>query len=51
MDKRTLELQVEFEKPLYISMETEPNYLEVIIRDGSLFLSEDVLPLNASKSG
>ena len=48
MDKRSLELQINFENPLYISMDAEPNYLKVIIRDGSLFLSEDGLPLNFS---
>ena len=50
MDKRKLELQIDFEKPLYISMETDPNILQVIVRDGSLFLSDDGLPLNSSKS-
>ena len=50
MDKRTLELQIDFEKPLYVSMEAEPNYLQVTVRDGSLFISEDGLPLNTSNN-
>ena len=29
MDKRKLELQIDFESPLYISTEDEPEYLEV----------------------
>ena len=46
-----LELQVKFVTPIFISMEEEPEELEVIIRDGSIFLSNDGLPLKlANKS-
>ena len=52
MDKRKLELQVTFENSLYISREEDhPEYLNIKINDGSLFLSEDYLPLNLESEG
>ena len=51
MDKRALKLQMTFENTLYISREEEDEYLEIKINDGSLFLSEDFLPLNLESEG
>ena len=51
MDKRALKLQLTFENTLYISREEEDEYLEIKINDGSLFLSEDFLPLNLESEG
>ena len=45
MEKRKLELQVNFEKPLYISMEEDPEYLEVKMLDVNMFISEEGLPI------
>ena len=45
MNSRSLELQLNFEKPLYISTEREPEILEVKFLDRQLFLSTDGLPL------
>ena len=45
MAERYLELQIDFTSPLYISTEEEPEMLEIIISDGSMFLSTDWLPL------
>ena len=40
MDKRKLELQIDFESPLYISTEDEPEYLEVQMLNVYQFVSE-----------
>ena len=45
---RSLQLQIDFNHPIYISMEEEAEYVEVMIRDGSIFLSENGLPLELS---
>ena len=45
MEKRKLELQLNFEKPLYVSTEEEPEYLEVQLMDVNMFISEEFLPL------
>ena len=45
MDKRSLDLQITFENPLYISVNEEGEKLEIHINDGSAFLSELGLPL------
>ena len=45
-DTRSTDLQVDFEYPIYISMEEEPEYIEVVINDGSIFMSKLGLPLN-----
>ena len=42
---RTLSLKISFENPIYISAEEDPELLEIVIRDGSMFLSESGLPL------
>ena len=47
MEKRKLELQLNFEDPLYISMEEEPEELEVKLLVNR-FISEDELPLLTS---
>ena len=48
MNKRTLSLQFEFENPIYISAEIDPETLGIEISDGSIFLSEAGLPLELS---
>ena len=50
MAERYLELQIDFKSPLYISTEEEPEMLEIIISDGSMFLSTDWLPLELTQS-
>ena len=50
MAERYLELQIDFKSPLYISTEEEPEMLEIIISDGSMFLSTDWLPLELTHS-
>ena len=45
MDKRSLQLQIAFENPLFVSTEYEPEVLEIKISDGAIFLSVDGLPL------
>ena len=50
MAERYLELQIDFTSPLYISTEEEPEMLEIIISDGSMFLSTDGLPLKLTQS-
>ena len=45
MYKRKLELQLNFEKPLYVSTAEEPEYLEVRLLDTYMFISEEGLPL------
>ena len=44
-DTRSMDLQIDFENPSYISMEDEPEYIQVIINDGSIFMSKEGLPL------
>ena len=46
---RELVLVIDFEKPLYVSTEEDPEYLEIVIRDGSLFLSQEGLPLEINQ--
>ena len=48
MDKRKLELQLNFESPLYISTEDEPEYLEVQMLNVNTFISEEGLPLETA---
>lgn len=38
-----------FENPIYVSVEEEPELLQILFRDGSLFLSEDGLPLDLTQ--
>ena len=45
MKTRRLELQLNFDKPLYISSFKEPEILEVKIKDTQQFVSTDGLPL------
>ena len=45
MDKRSLHLQMNFKKPLYVSSAGEPDYLEVVFQDVEHFCSEEFLPL------
>lgn len=47
--KRSLELQITFENPIYISMEEEPEFAEVTIKQASIFISEAGLPLDMSQ--
>ena len=49
MDKRSLDLQVTFENPLYISVSEESEELLVNFNDGSAFLSDVGLPLNLAQ--
>ena len=49
-DTRSMDLQVDFENPVYISMEEEPEFIEVVINDGTIFMSEEGLPLDIAKS-
>ena len=46
MNKRSLELQMTFENPLYISIQEESEVLAVTFNDGTAFLSEAGLPLS-----
>ena len=48
MEKRKLELQLNFEDPLYISTEEEPEYLEVKMLNTNQFISEEGLPLKTA---
>ena len=43
--KRSLKVQIDFSNPIYVSMEEDPEMAEVVINDGSIFISEDGLPL------
>ena len=43
--ERSMEIQMDFENPIYISIEDEPEVLQFICNDGSVFLSVDELPL------
>ena len=45
MKSRSLEIQLNFEKPLYISSQSEPEVLEVKIKDSLQFFSTEGLPL------
>ena len=50
MEKRKLELQLNFEDPLYISMEEEPEVLEIELLDfNKLVSAEEGLPLQTSE--
>ena len=49
-DTRSMDLQVDFEYPIYISMEEEPEYIEVVINDGSIFMSKLGLPLDIANT-
>ena len=47
MTERYLELQMDFKRPMYISIEEDyPEMLEIIIADDSLFMSSDGMPLD-----
>ena len=48
-DERSLDLQIYFDNPNFVSMEEDPEYVRVIIRDGSIFVSEDGLPLELAE--
>ena len=43
---QTLEIELLFDNPIYVSVEEEPELLQILIKDGSLFLSEEGLPLD-----
>ena len=45
MTKRSLELQIDFANPNYVSREEEPELLEITYNGGELFVSEIGLPL------
>ena len=45
MEKRSLEFQITFEKPLYVSSAGEPDSLGVLVQDVGYFLSEEGLPI------
>ena len=50
MDKRKLELKINFNDPLYISTEDEPEVLEIKILDVNHFISDpEGLPLVTNK--
>ena len=45
MEKRSLQLQINFEKPLYVSASGEPDYLGVTFKNVEHFCSEEFLPI------
>ena len=46
MGTRSMELQLNFENPLYISVNSDSEKLVVVFNDGTALLSEDGLPLD-----
>ena len=45
MTKRSLKLQINFENPIYVSTEEEPEQLEITFNGGQVFASEEGLLL------
>ena len=45
MEKRSLQLQINFEKPLFVSTAGEPDYLGVTFKNVEHFCSEEFLPI------
>ena len=48
--EKYLDIQIDFEFPIFISMDLEAEYIEFKIRDGQIFLSEAGLPLELAPS-
>jgi len=48
--KRSLQLQIEFENPIYVSMEEEADVAEVVINNSTILFSERGLPLDFEAS-
>ena len=45
MNQRSLEIQVTFQNPLYVSVQDESEQVEIKINDGTAFISSEGLPL------
>ena len=45
MNQRSLEIQVTFQNPLYVSVQGESEQVEIKINDGTAFISSEGLPL------
>ena len=50
MTKRSLKLQIDFKNPIYVSMEEEPEHLEVTFNGAHFFVSEEGMPLDLTTS-